>query len=126
MAEACVGEDGRVATRDLTPRHRLATYGTLGPGRAKHHEVAALEGRWIRGSVCGRLVDAGWGAAYGFPALVLDPNGEEVAVDVLESADLPGHWPRLDELEGSSYRRVTTAVATGEGALEACIYVLAG
>jgi gamma-glutamylcyclotransferase (GGCT)/AIG2-like uncharacterized protein YtfP len=109
----------------LTAEHRLATYGTLGPGRPNHDQLSALEGRWVRGHVRGTLVEAGWGADYGFPALVLNPAGEEVAVDVFESADLPAHWSRLDDFEGSAYRRVTTTASTPDGALETSIYVLA-
>ena len=56
---------------------RLATYGTLGPGRPNHHHLADLGGRWLRGSVRGRLVAEGWGAAMGFHALVLDAGDGE-------------------------------------------------
>jgi gamma-glutamylcyclotransferase (GGCT)/AIG2-like uncharacterized protein YtfP len=109
----------------LTAEHRLATYGTLAPGRRNHPRVSTLEGCWFRGAVRGRLVDAGWGADYGFPGLVLDAAGDDVTVDVLESAELPAHWSRLDVFEGPAYRRVTTSVSTALGALEASIYVLA-
>jgi gamma-glutamylcyclotransferase (GGCT)/AIG2-like uncharacterized protein YtfP len=104
---------------------RLATYGTLGPGRPNHHHLADLAGRWLKGTVRGRLVAEGWGAAMGFPALALDPEGEAVEVDVLESPDLPGAWARLDAFEGREYRRIVTEVETAEGRLEASIYVLA-
>jgi gamma-glutamylcyclotransferase (GGCT)/AIG2-like uncharacterized protein YtfP len=109
----------------FTAEHRLATYGTLAPGRRNHHHLVALDGRWMRGHVRGTLVDAGWGADLGFPALVLDASGDEVVVDVFESADLPLHWARLDAFEGSAYRRVVTAVSTPNGPVEASIYVLA-
>ena len=104
---------------------RLATYGTLAPGRSNHHELAGLSGRWLRGGVRGRLYAQGWGAALGYPGLVLDPEGPEVEVQLFESADLPAHWPRLDDFEGAGYRRVTTEVGTAQGPLCACIYVLA-
>ena len=110
--------------QDDTPP-RLATYGTLGPGRANHHQLSELEGRWLRGTVRGRLVAEGWGAAMGFPALVLDAEGGAVEVELLESDDLPAHWPRLDAFEGEGYRRVVTEVTTPDGILTACIYVLA-
>ncbi len=41
---------------------RLATYGTLAPGRANHHQLDGLAGRWFVGSVRGRLFASGWGA----------------------------------------------------------------
>jgi gamma-glutamylcyclotransferase (GGCT)/AIG2-like uncharacterized protein YtfP len=109
----------------LGPAHRLATYGTLMPGRENHHHLAGLVGRWCSGHVRGRLVEAGWGAARGFPALVLGPDGVVVPVQVLESADLPGAWPRLDAFEGVEYERVVTDVQTADGPLAASIYVLA-
>jgi gamma-glutamylcyclotransferase (GGCT)/AIG2-like uncharacterized protein YtfP len=75
--------------------------------------------------VQGRLIDSGWGAALGFPGLILDPSGPLVEVDLFESLELPDHWSRLDEFEGPGYRRVMTQVRTPEGDLGACIYVLA-
>ena len=81
--------------------HRLATYGSLAPGRPNHHHVAGLGGRWFPGEVRGRLVEAGWGAALGYPALILDPEGAAVPVQVLESADLLAQWSRLDAFEGA-------------------------
>ena len=73
----------------------------------------------------GRRFESGWGAALGFPGLVLDEHGEVVEVQLFESPDLPAHWQRLDEFEGPGYRRVTVAVALAEGTLPASIYVLA-
>jgi gamma-glutamylcyclotransferase (GGCT)/AIG2-like uncharacterized protein YtfP len=105
--------------------HRLATYGSLAPGRPNHHQLDGLECRWFEGQVHGTLVDQGWGASLGFPALTLDPNGDAVDVHVFESADLPAHWARLDDFEGSGYRRVTTTVRTPDGDVAASIYVLA-
>jgi gamma-glutamylcyclotransferase (GGCT)/AIG2-like uncharacterized protein YtfP len=116
--------DGTDERRTAADR-RLATYGSLAPGRSNHHQLAALDGRWLEGQVRGRLVDAGWGAALGYPALVLDPDGVDVPVHVFESDDLPQHWARLDEHEGSDYRRVVVTVRTPEGDLEASIYELA-
>ncbi|WP_321476493.1 gamma-glutamylcyclotransferase [uncultured Paludibaculum sp.] len=104
---------------------RLAVYGSLAPGRVNHHQISALAGAWRRGTVRGHLRPAGWGAALGFPGLVLDPAGPEVGVDVFESAELPRHWSRLDEFEGSGYRRVVASVQTADGVVAAWIYVLA-
>lgn len=104
---------------------RLAIYGTLAPGKANHHHLAGLSGRWSRGAVRGRLIEAGWGAAMGYPGLVLDPDGDLVEVDVFESAELPAHWARLDAFEGEGYRRAVARILTNDGAFEACIYALA-
>jgi gamma-glutamylcyclotransferase (GGCT)/AIG2-like uncharacterized protein YtfP len=120
-----VVKDVRMAdSTTFTAAHRLATYGTLAPGRVNHHHVSALEGHWLRGEVRGALIAEGWGSEYGFPGVVLDESGESVVVDVLESADLPAHWARLDEFEGPGYQRVITIVSASHGPIEACIYVL--
>lgn len=103
---------------------RLATYGTLAPGRINHHQLAGLKGKWRRGTVKGRLIEAGWGAKLGYPGLILDPSGQEVEVYLFESPDLPDHWPRLDDFEGDGYRRVVTQVRTEDGDLDAWIYVI--
>lgn len=102
---------------------RLASYGTLAPGRVNHHQLAGLEGRWRQGTVRGKLVAKGWGADLGYPALILHSQGPLVEVFLFESPDLPDHWPRLDAFEGAGYRRVVTQVTTAEGDLDACIYV---
>ncbi|SFT86748.1 Uncharacterized conserved protein YtfP, gamma-glutamylcyclotransferase (GGCT)/AIG2-like family [Geodermatophilus amargosae] len=104
--------------------HRLAIYGSLAPGRPNHHQVAGLDGLWFPGRVHGRLVEAGWGASLGYPALIVDPDGWVIDVDVLESEDLPGQWSRLDDFEGPGYERVLTTVHTAAGELEAHVYVL--
>ncbi len=109
----------------MNAQRRLATYGTLGPGRPNHHQLSDLTGDWVRGSVRGDLHEEGWGAAQGFPGLVLNPTGKVVAVDLFLSNDLPDHWPRLDAFEGEGYRRVVTQVSTPDGVVDACIYVLA-
>jgi gamma-glutamylcyclotransferase (GGCT)/AIG2-like uncharacterized protein YtfP len=103
---------------------RLATYGSLRPGRPNHHQLDGLRGRWSAGHVHGRLVDAGWGAALGYPALVPDEDGPAVEVEVFESADLPEHWTRLDEFEGPAYERVAVVVHGPDGDVPASIYVL--
>lgn len=107
--------------RDL----RLAVYGSLAPGRVNHHQLADLGGRWLNGTVRGRFAEAGWGAAIGFPGLILDSTAPEVEVQVFESSDLPDHWTRLDEFEGESYERVATEINTSEGVVRAWIYVVA-
>lgn len=102
---------------------RLVAYGTLAPGRPNHHQLDGLNGRWLGGRVRGALVQQGWGAALGYPALILDPEGRAVEVQIFESPDLPSHWPRLDDFEGPGYQRVAVPVETADGCLEASVYV---
>ena len=104
---------------------RLAVYGSLAPGRPNHHQLNDLSGRWIDGTVRGQLLQEGWGAEFGYPGILLDLDGPAVGVQLFESSDLPNHWTRLDEFEGSGYRRTVTTVSTAEGDLLASIYVLA-
>lgn len=108
---------------DLTAEMRLATYGTLAPGRVNHHQLAELSGTWRKGIVRGRLLEEGWGAAHGCPGIVLDPEGPEVEVHIFESSDLPAHWARLDAFEGPGYRRVEVAARTQDGAQDGSLAV---
>ena len=107
------------------PEMRLATYGTLAPGRKNHGQLSDVPGRWLVGHVRGSLVEAGWGAKFGYPGLILDPDGASVEVFVFESEALLHHWDRLDAFEGAGYRRIAVDVSTAEGVLPASIYVLA-
>ncbi|MEL6768805.1 MAG: gamma-glutamylcyclotransferase [Pseudomonadota bacterium] len=104
------------------PEHRLAVYGTLAPGRSNAHVLADIGGSWATGTVRGRLVELGWGAAQGYPGILIDPEGDAVTVHVLTAAALPDHWPRLDAFEGPGYRRRAVAVETEAGTVEASIY----
>lgn len=108
----------------ITAAMRLATYGTLAPGRVNHHQLSSLSGHWFLGTVTGKLVEAGWGAELGFPGLDLDPAGDVIDVHVFESPELPDHWSRLDDFEGPGYRRVVTTVNCAGGNVEASIYVI--
>ena len=88
--------DFRMANSKKSADTRLATYGTLAPGRVNHDQLADLIGYWRQGTVRGRLVEAGWGAKLGYPGLILDPSGHVIDVHIFESPELPNHWPRLD------------------------------
>jgi len=96
---------------------RLVAYGTLAPGHPNQHQLDGLNGRWLGGQVRGALVQQGWGAALVYPALILDPEGPAVAVQIFESPDLPSHWPRHDDFEGPGYQRVAVPVETADGPL---------
>jgi gamma-glutamylcyclotransferase (GGCT)/AIG2-like uncharacterized protein YtfP len=109
----------------MTVEHRFANYGSLAPGRVNHHQLAGREGTWRKGTVRGTLVESGWGAALGFPGLLLDEGGAAVGVLLFESLDLPDHWERLDAFEGAGYRRERAKISTPDGQPEAFISVLA-
>jgi gamma-glutamylcyclotransferase (GGCT)/AIG2-like uncharacterized protein YtfP len=106
---------------------RLFVYGTLAPGRPNAHLLEDLPGTWEPATVTGTLVPEGWGAAAGYPGIVLDDRGGIVAGLVFTSPALAAQWARLDAFEGDGYERVvTTARLTDGTAVEACVYVLTG
>ena len=103
----------------------LFVYGTLQPGGANEHVLTRIGGNWCAGSVRGRLLDVGWGASFGCPGIVLDESAPAVSGFVFSSAELPSHWPELDEFEGEEYQRVSTQVLLDNGdKVSAEIYVL--
>lgn len=104
---------------------RLASYGTLAPGRENEHQLAALTGTWRKGVVYGILTIAKSGVHIGNLGITLDPDGDPVEVYIFESADLPDHWARLDAFEGEGYRREITTASTEHGDIEVSIYALA-
>ena len=55
----------------------------------------------------------------GYPGLIWRPGAARNGVDVLESAELPRHWKKLDAFEGADYRRIVVPVGgmTGEDSL---------
>jgi hypothetical protein len=68
---------------------RLATYGTLAPGRPNHGQRSDLSWRWLVGHVRGALVEGGWGAKFGYAGLILDLDEPAIDVDVFESRRCP-------------------------------------
>ena len=95
---------------------RLFAYGTLAPGRPHAHLLADTPGTWEPAQTAGSLVRDGWGAALGFPALVLDPHSTEaVSGMLLTSEALSKQWDVLDEFEGPGYERVAIIVTTADG-----------
>lgn len=105
-------------------------YGTLAPGRPDDHVLAGLAGTWRRATVAGSLDGREWGAAQGFPGIILD-NGSgahevgEVEGMVLSSPELGAHWERLDEFERPEYERVAVRARLEDGsAVTAQVYAL--
>lgn len=106
---------------------RLFVYGTLAPGGPNEHMLAHVPGEWEPASVSGRLFRQGWGAAAGYPGLVLDSRGNEVLGFLFNSEALDEHWARLDEFEGPGYERVLAIATRADGTkIEAYTYGLSG
>ena len=131
----------------ITCEHRLFVYGTLAPGKPNEHILADVSGDWQTGTVAGTLFEEGWGAAMGYPGIVLSEQrlgsisdagikqsnsstleelDDQVTGQVFTSMALPEHWQRLDEFEGDGYQRVATKVQLTNGeTVSAYIYTLA-
>ena len=104
---------------------KLFVYGTLAPGQPNEHRLTAVGGTWEPATVRGHLRARGWGAAMGYPGLVLDKAGEEIEGFIFSSDHLDKHWADLDTFEGAEYKRVLAEVHRNEaGSTEAYIYVL--
>jgi gamma-glutamylcyclotransferase (GGCT)/AIG2-like uncharacterized protein YtfP len=106
---------------------RLFVYGTLAPGQPNAHVLADVPGTWEPATVTGTLIPEGWGAATGFPGILLDAKGGEVEGLLFSSESLAEHWTRLDEFEGEGYERVHTNVTLKDGSrVAAYVYALRG
>jgi gamma-glutamylcyclotransferase (GGCT)/AIG2-like uncharacterized protein YtfP len=104
---------------------RLFVYGTLAPGRPNAHILAPVPGTWEPASVTGSLYAEGWGAAAGYPGIVLDPKGDRIDGLLFTSDGLAEHWTRLDEFEGDGYTRVLTTATRADGTtVDAYVYAL--
>ena len=107
--------------------HRLFVYGTLAPGRSNEHVLADIPGEWEPATVTGRLIQAGWGAADGYPGIILDERGGEVKGLLFTSESLDKHWASIDQFEGDGYERVLTSAKRQDGTtVDAYIYRLSG
>ena len=105
--------------------NKLFVYGSLGPGRPNEHIISSIGGSWQAGSVRGNLLEEGWGAAMGFPGIILNKTGEVVNGFIFSSENLAEHWERLDAFEGEAYERLVAEVLLENGqSVEAYIYAL--
>lgn len=89
-------------------------YGTLKPGEANHWVVKKLGGSWYHGVIRAWQFDISWGAATGYPGIVLDPDAPECDVVVLVADKLEGYWHEIDRFEGEGYRRVPVEVVLAD------------
>lgn len=103
----------------------LFVYGTLAPGQPNQHILADLKGTWQSATVKGHLKAEGWGAAMGYPGLVLDQDGETIGGQIFSSTDLDNFWPELDAFEGEGYQRVQTEALLANGeVIESHVYTV--
>ena len=103
----------------------LFVYGSLQPGKENAFRLERIGGQWLKGSIRGTLLDRGWGAGIGFPAVLLDDDGQEIGGYLFMSEGLDAAWPELDEFEGEDYRRVLAPVSLSNGkSVQAFVYEL--
>lgn len=109
----------KLDNQDLTPAERdfiaqynpdkfLIIYGTLAPNKPNHSKIEHIKGKWLKGIVKGRLVNAGWGAELGYFGFKHAPIEEQVHIEayILFSDELVDNWDHLDAFEGAEYQRV--------------------
>tara|TARA_A200000113_G_scaffold209000_1_gene207741 strand:+ start:278 stop:658 length:381 start_codon:yes stop_codon:yes gene_type:complete len=110
---------------NLRPEN-LFIYGSLAPGCPNHHIVGHIQGEWQPGTVEGYLVQKGWGAAMGFPGIVITGSTkpkEKVKGMMLSSSQLRDNWAMLDDFEGEQYERIIVPVKLESGHIvDAYIY----
>jgi gamma-glutamylcyclotransferase (GGCT)/AIG2-like uncharacterized protein YtfP len=106
-------------------KQRLFIYGTLGPGRPNEHIMTAIGGSWQTASIYGELQEKGWGAAMGYPGIVLNNNGKRVQGYIFTSENFDKHWQELDDFEGKGYQRIKTQATLDNGSLvDVFVYAL--
>ena len=110
----------RIASALFGAGERLAVYGSLIPGKENHHLVSSIGGMWSTGYFEGKFYERGWGAGLGYPAARWMPGGAVIPAHVLTASSLPEHWRRLDDFEGSDYRRILVPVFLDAGSIVVC------
>jgi gamma-glutamylcyclotransferase (GGCT)/AIG2-like uncharacterized protein YtfP len=104
---------------------RLFVYGSLGPVRPNAHVMRAIGGSWEAAIVTGKLRQAGWGAAMGYPGIDLNEHGHKVDGFLFTTKNLSSNREVLDAFEGKASERVLTKVKRNDGTtVDAYIYRL--
>jgi gamma-glutamylcyclotransferase (GGCT)/AIG2-like uncharacterized protein YtfP len=101
----------------LRPSQKLALYGTLRPGQPNHGILRDIDGSWTTVRLNGVLTQTG------LPTFSFATKGSAVEAVLLISAELPEHWSRLDEFEGSGYSRQLGLVWLEDSPQVANVYV---
>jgi hypothetical protein len=106
---------------------RIAVYGALAPGEAKHYMLSPFRGVWTPGFVRGRLESGPWTAVLGMQGLRLDGGAERVPVHVLNAPLLAKAWASLDLLRSAGFKRLLVPVEDSNGvSAVANIFALGG
>jgi hypothetical protein len=93
---------------------RIAVYGALAPGEARHYMLSPFRGVWTPGFVRGRLEPGPWSTLTG-AGLRLDGGAERVPVHVLASPMLTTAWASLDLMRHAGLARLLVPVEDSNG-----------
>lgn len=94
---------------------RIAVYGALAPGEAKHYMLTPIRGVWTPGYVRGRLEGGPWQGLLGMQGLWLEGGADRVPVHVLQSQMLARSWAAFDALRMAGFARLLTPVENSDG-----------
>lgn len=111
-AAACADE---AICRDIFGAHeRIAVYGALAPGEARHYMLTPFRGAWSAGFVRGRLERTGLAGAFGVETLTLH-GSERAPVHLLHAPPLAAAWATLDAWPAPGVARLLCAVENADG-----------
>lgn len=100
------------------PERKLVVYGTLAPGNVNNSMLSDIQGGWEVCEVNGRVDEIS-----GLPFFDWQPRGPYIKVQLFISDILQRSWDRLDQFEGSKYKRILIPVTKSDGIYIANIYV---
>jgi gamma-glutamylcyclotransferase (GGCT)/AIG2-like uncharacterized protein YtfP len=69
-----------------------------------------IVGKFVKASVKGKLIDAGWSASMGYPGIRLDEGKDTIHGFLFYSDNLINHWDNLDKFEGEEFERKEVVV----------------
>lgn len=94
--------------KKFKPECSLIIYGSLAPNGPNHSVIEHIKGEYKKAKVKGKLENKGWGAELGFPGFRHGNVDDQTEIEciVLFSEELLANWQRLDEFEGTEYKRI--------------------
>ncbi|TLT00909.1 gamma-glutamylcyclotransferase family protein [Aliarcobacter cibarius] len=106
-------------------KESLFVYGTLMPNCPNAFVLENIVGKFVKASVKGKLIDAGWSASMGYPGIRLDAGNDTIHGFLFYSDNLINHWDNLDKFEGEEFERKEVIVERfDEMEVQTYIYVL--
>ena len=99
----------------------LVAYGTLAPGKAESLRTSFLQdivGSWEPCQMQGSLT-----FSKGLPRFSWNPAGAEIDAELFVSEALPEAWRRIDDFEGTAYKRRLVTVSRSVGVSVANVYL---